>query len=394
MKKTLLVTCQFPPDIGGVETHLYNIAKRLPPDKLVVLGEEGEYIPVKKVYRNKKCVKFDRQQKYQTIRTAFYHHHRFVWPRWMPLLKKIEEVARSENIEQILAGQVLPVGTAARIIGNRLQIPYFVYTYAYDIEVAKQHWRHRHTLKKVLIDSKEIFTISEDTKKRMTDFGIPEKKIVKITPGLDLKEFVPDEQTLTTKTAELKRRYDLANKKIILTIGRLVARKGQDTVIKSLPKILAKVPDVHYVIAGKGEDETRLKELVAELGLTDHVTFTGKFAENEKAAWYNLCDVFAMVSRIEKSVDIEGFGIVYLEANALSKPVVGANVGGVPDAVANNQTGILVNNPSSTTEVAAAITKLLMNHDLATQLGKHGQDRIKKQFDWDQLVKRLEKHLS
>jgi len=174
----------------------------------------------------------------------------------------------------------------------------------------------------------------------------------------------------------------------------LVARKGQDTVIKSLPKILAKVPDVHYVIAGKGEDETRLKELVTELGLTDHVTFTGKFAENEKAAWYNLCDVFAMVSRIEKSVDIEGFGIVYLEANALSKPVVGANVGGVPDAVANNQTGILVNNPSSTTEVAAAITKLLMNHDLATQLGKHGQDRIKKQFDWDQLVKRLEKHLS
>ncbi|MFC1721504.1 glycosyltransferase family 4 protein [Patescibacteria group bacterium] len=393
MKKTLLVTCQFPPDIGGVETYLYNIAKRLDSEKLVVLAEEGEYIPIKKIYRNKKCVKFDRQQEYRTIRSAFFNHHKFVWPRWLPLLKGLEKVVEEEGIEQILAGQVLPVGTAAKIVGDRQDIPYSVCTYAFDIEVARQHWRRKRTLKKVLSGAKDIFTISEDTRKRITEVGIPDKKITKITPGLDMDEFIPDEKTLAKQTEELKKRHDLHDKKVILTIGRLVARKGQDTVINSLPQILKEVPNAHYVIAGKGEYGEKLEQLVKKLKLTDHVTFTGKFAESAKAAWYNLCDVFTMVSRIEQAVDIEGFGIVYLEANALGKPVVGANVGGVPDAVVNNQTGLLVNDPTSLEEVAAAIKKLLLNQELAQNLGRNGLERVQKFFNWNDLVEEFERYL-
>jgi len=393
MKKTLLATCQFPPDIGGVETHLYNIAKRLPPEKLVVLADEGEYIPVKKVYRNKKNVKFDREQEYKTIRSAFYHHHKFVWPRWMPLLKTMEEVVKEEGVGQILAGQVLPVGTAAMRVAQKLDIPYYVYTYAYDVEVAKQHWRRKRTLKNVLANARKVFTISDDTKNRMTGIGIPEKSIAKITPGLDIKDFLPDQETLDAKTKELKERYNLHDKKIILTIGRLVARKGQDMVIKSLPAILKKVPQAHYVIAGKGEYGDQLKALVKKMELEDHVTFTGKFAEDEKAAWYNLCDVFTMVSRIENSVDIEGFGIVYLEANALGKPVVGANVGGVPDAISHDQSGLLVSGPTRSDEIAGSIIKLMTNPELAQNLGRFGRERVRTNFDWDKLVTRLQEYL-
>lgn len=393
MKKTLLITCQFPPDIGGVETHLYNIAKRLLPDKLVVLAPEGEYIPIKKVYRNKKCVKFDCQQKYRTVRAPFYHHHKFIWPRWLPLLKKTEQTARENNVKQLIAGQVLPVGTAARIISHRLDIPYDVFTYAYDIEVAKNHWRHRHTLKQVLSDARHIFTISDDTKKRITSLGIPEKQIVKITPGLDFTEFVPEPKTLQDTTSELRERYQLADKQVILTIGRLVARKGQDIVIRALPTILREFPQAHYVIAGKGEYEEALKNLVKKLGLEANVTFTGKFAESEKAAWYNLCDIFVMVSRIENSVDIEGFGIVYLEANALGKPVLGARVGGVPDAVADNISGLLIDDPTDSAAVAAALIKLLSDPNLRLRLGRAGQKRVRRQFDWNNLVSDLKKYL-
>src|SRR5690606_29196362 len=109
------------------------------------------------------------------------------------------------------------------------------------------------------------------------------------TPGLDLAEFLPPEEKLEQTARHLLKQYDLAGKKIILTIGRLVARKGQDTVIKSLPAVLHEEPLAHYVIAGDGAYKNHLKDLVRQLKLSDSVTFTGRFDENEKAAWYHLC---------------------------------------------------------------------------------------------------------
>jgi len=180
MKKTLLATCQFPPDVGGTETLLYNVAKRLDPDKLVVLAN-----------RASGAAAIDSKQQYKTVRETFLYRSKLVWPRWLPLLKAMYRAVESEEIEEILAGQVLPVGTAAMRTAQKFDIPYSVCTYGMDIEIAKQHPRHKKTLVKVLENATRIFTISEDTKRRITDIGIPEKKIVKIAPGLNTKEFIP-----------------------------------------------------------------------------------------------------------------------------------------------------------------------------------------------------------
>ncbi len=382
MRKTLLVTSQFPPSFGGVETHLFNLAKRLDPAKLLVLAEEQDGAEV-----------FDKKQRYRTIRTKFLYPSKWIWPRWLPLLKKTKQLVKQEKIEHILAGQVLPIGTAAMITAQTFDISYSVYTYALDIELPKHNPRHRRTLIRVLDNAARIFTISDDTKRRMVELGIPEKKIIKITPGLDLAEFLPPAEQLTRQTERLRQRYNLRGKKVILTIGRLVARKGQDTVIKSLPAILKEEPLAHYVIAGGGEYGTKLKDLVTQLNLTDQVTFVGKFDEEEKAAWYNLCDVFAMVSRVENETDIEGFGIVYLEANALGKPVVAGRSGGVEDAVVGNQTGLLAQDPTDSSETARTILKILRDRELADRLGQQGRARVAHDFNWNTLAKHLSTYL-
>lgn len=382
MRKTLLVTSLFPPFLGGAETMLFNFAKRLDPPKLLVLADEQDGAEV-----------FDKKQRYRTVRAKFLYPSKWMWPRWLPLLKKTDQLVKQEKIEHILAGQVLPAGTVAMTTAQKFDISYSVYTYALDVELPKHNPRHRRAMKKVLDNAARIFTISDDTKRRMVELGIPEKKIIKITPGLDLAEFLPPAEQLTHQIKRLRQRYNLRGKKVILTIGRLVARKGQDTVIRALPAILKEEPLAHYVIAGGGEYEAKLKDLVAQLNLADHVTFTGKFKEEEKAAWYNLCDVFAMVSRVEKETDIEGFGIVYLEANALGKPVVAGRSGGVEDAVVGNQTGLLVEAPTDTAETTQTILKLLRDPELARRLGQQGKARVARDFNWNTLVKRLASYL-
>lgn len=382
MRQTLLVTSQFPPSFGGVETYLFNFAKRLDPAKFSVLADKqvGD-------------LSFDKKQRYRTIRSEFMYPSKWIWPQWLPLLKKTKQLVKQEKIEHILAGQVLPVGTAAMITANTFDISYSVFTYALDIELPRQNPRHRRTMKKVLDYANRIFTISDDTKERIVRLGLPEKKIVKITPGLDLAEFLPSPESIANTSRRLQNQYDLRGKKIILTIGRLVARKGQDTVIKALPAIIRAEPLAHYVIAGDGAYKNQLKELVRQLKLSSYVTFTGKFAENEKAAWYNLCDVFAMVSRVDQNRDIEGFGIVYLEANAWEKPVVAGRSGGVADAVIDHQTGLFVQNPSDIDETAKVILELLRNNDLAKRLGRTGKKRVASDFNWDNLTKRLISYL-
>ena len=382
MRKTLLVTSQFPPSFGGVETYLFNLAKRLDPSRFLVLAdkETGD-------------AAFDKKQRYRTIRSEFLYPSRWIWPQWLPLLKKTKQLVKQEKIEHILAGQVLPVGTAAMITAQTFDIGYSVFTYALDIELPQRNPRHLRTMKKVLDNATKIFTISDDTKARIIRLGLPEKKIIKITPGLDLADFLPPSETILNISRRLQSQYDLRGKKIILTIGRLVARKGQDTVIKALPAILKDEPLAHYVIAGDGPYKNQLKELVRQLKVSPYVTFTGKFAEAEKAAWYNLGDVFAMVSRVENQLDIEGFGIVYLEANALKKPVVAGKSGGVADAVVDQKTGLLVQNPSDIDETADVILKLLRDVDLAQRLGRAGRKRVISDFNWDSLAKRLNSYL-
>ena len=215
-----------------------------------------------------------------------------------------------------------------------------------------------------------------------------EKKIRLIRLGVDPVRFI----ARGTDSSVLAR-LGLEGKKVLLTLARLVERKGQDKVIEALPLIKKEIPDVRYVICGRGNDEARLRRIVAEQGVSDEVVFAGFVPNGERGAFYGACDVYVMPSReIPAKGDIEGFGITYLEANAFGKPVVGGRSGGISEAVIDGVTGLLVD-PCDVEAIASACIRLLRDPDLAGRLGRQGCDRIRREFNWDVICGELAKIL-
>jgi phosphatidylinositol alpha-1,6-mannosyltransferase len=235
---------------------------------------------------------------------------------------------------------------------------------------------------RAIASADRVFAVSEFTRRSLIEAGVDERKITIIYNGVDLKDF--DD---TGKDARIVEELGLAGKRIILTVARLDTHKGHDVVIKALPSILEKVPDAVYVIVGEGEMSLALHELTCKHGVRDRVVFTGLLPRADVLALLEACDVFVMASRIEGS-SAEGFGIVFLEAGALSKPVVGGRAGGIPDAVEDGVSGLLVD-PEDPGEVASAVTRILEDPDLAASLGRRGRERVEERFTWDAVVKRI-----
>jgi phosphatidylinositol alpha-1,6-mannosyltransferase len=176
----------------------------------------------------------------------------------------------------------------------------------------------------------------------------------------------------------------------LLTVARLrEPYKGHDNVLRALPLIAERVPDVRYVVVGDGPLRPRLEALADELGVRPRVDFAGAVPDAELRRRYRECDVFVMPSREEPSGGAEGFGIVFLEANAAGKPVVGGRSGGTPDAVLDGVTGLLVD-PTSVPEIAAACTRLLADPEVAGRLGAQGRRRVESELVWPRVIARLE----
>lgn len=210
------------------------------------------------------------------------------------------------------------------------------------------------------------------------------KKIRLIRLGVDPERFVK-----VATGSSMRARFGLEGKRILLTLARLVERKGQDKVIEALPLIKREIPDVRYVICGKGNDEARLRRIVEEKGVAGEVVFAGFVPNEERGAFYDACDVYVMPSReIPEKGDIEGFGITYLEANAFGKPVIGGKSGGVSEAVIDGVTGLLVD-PGDVEAIAVACVRLLGDPELAGRLGNQGRDRIRREFNWDAICSDL-----
>jgi phosphatidylinositol alpha-1,6-mannosyltransferase len=193
--------------------------------------------------------------------------------------------------------------------------------------------------------------------------------------GVDVERFTPG-----PKDQELTERFGLGEKKVLLTVGRVEKRKGHDMVIQALPEILREIPETVYMVVGVGSDLNRIKSLARELNVTDQVIFVGRVSDEDLPRYYNTADIFVMPNRTLDNNDTEGFGLVFLEANACSKPVVGGNAGGVPDAIVDGETGILVDG-KSIKAVAIAVINLLKNENLVFQIGESGRKRALT-FDW------------
>jgi phosphatidylinositol alpha-1,6-mannosyltransferase len=366
MQKTLLITTDYPPRIGGVSEYLAQICKRLPASEITVLTTTDD-----------NSAEFDLKQKYMVIRKKFYYKSLLVWPKWLRLMLVVFRTVRRSDYKQILVGQILPVGTVALIINYLLGIPYIVSTHAMDITILSSSPRKTWLAKKILAKSEQVVTVSHYTKSKIIDLGVVENKVVIISPATDIQH-----HAITDRKNDFLAKYNLNGKNVLLTVGRLVERKGHLEVMKALPDIIRSFPQIVYLITSDGPYKKQLEKYVRENDLEQHVVFTGTIKRDDLPSLYQISDVFIMPTRILADNDVEGFGIVYLEANAFGKPVIAYNSGGVSDAVLHKKTGLLVE-PKKPAEIAKAVVHLLKDTEYANLLGEQGRSRVLNEFTWD-----------
>ena len=353
--KTLLFTLEYPPYYGGVANYYGNLVKHWPkPLEIFVLDNKAGLI------NNKLFVL-----------------------KWLPALLKLWKIIKQEKINYVLVGQILPLGTVAWLIAKITKIKYVVFLHGIDFTFATQQSIKRWLTKKILKNSDKIICCNSYVA-NLTENFCPEikNKINIINPGVS--ELKSASQSAQNK---LKEKYNLADKIILLSIGRLVKRKGFFDVIESLPKVLKKAPNLIYVIIGNGAEINNLRTKIKELNLVDKIIIIINADDLERNNWLNLCDIFIMPSK-NINGDFEGFGIVYLEANMAGKPVIASQSGGVGDAVVNGVNGLLVDQ-ENIDKIADAIIKLVEDENLRKKLGESGRNRALKDFNWQRQAKKI-----
>lgn len=374
----MLIARGFPPITGGIENLMYNVYSRLYQDDFFVIAPF-----------EKSCKAFDEKQKLRIYRTS--RALSFLNIKKLPIIPLIITSLKTVpflKVKQIHCDQVQS-GIIGYLFNKLFGKPYVVWAHGREITGGGLKW-----LKSIVLRNADmVITVSNFTRNALIDeMGVENSKIVIIHPGVDIEKFNSKKEC-----ENVIMKYNLAGKKVLLTVGRLsgeAKHKGRDMVINALPKVSSLIPDVVYLIVGSGDDIERLQGLVQDLELEEKVVFTGYVPDEELPQYYNACDLFIMPSRERTEKDgkdkkVEGFGIVFLEANACGKPVIGGRSGGIEDAVIDGVTGILVN-PNDLEEIVNAVIKLLKNDDLAARLGKQGRERIEKELTWDKVAKKVQ----
>ena len=209
-------------------------------------------------------------------------------------------------------------------------------------------------------------------------------KITVINNGVDSEKL-----KLTKNNHDFKKKFGLKNEKILLSVGNLVERKGIDIIISSLPAIIKNYSNIKYFIIGDGPERENLHRSVKELGLEKYVVFIDYVSDDDLANFYNICDVFILMSRtIKEKEGVEGFGIVYIEASYFGKPVIGGRSGGTADAIVDGVTGYRID-PTSTKELVNKVVLLLKNERLRKKLGQEGMKRVKTKLLWSHNIEKL-----
>ena len=304
------------------------------------------------------------------------HHH------WLWLVLALSRARRRARADVLCVGEVLPIGTVAWILRMITGTPYVVMCHGLDLRnalrVPRKCWIARH----VLNHADRIIVNSAFTAALVAQLGVDRRRVRIVLPPIG----VTPELGRAASTAAIRTEGDLQHARIIYSVGRLITRKGFDTLIRAVAILRRTFPRVVLAIAGDGPDRGRLEALARSEGIA--VRFLGDVGDGDIAAWYAACDVFALLPRELPNGDVEGFGIVYAEAGACEKPVVGTRSGGVPEAVIDGVNGLLV--PQDDPIAAcAALASLLRDRDLAQRLGAEGARRAREEFSNEQFTARL-----
>jgi len=247
--------------------------------------------------------------------------------------------------------------------------------YVHGEEVPNAKGYHGRNALEALKAGDHVVAVSSFTKNALAAAGLDPDKVTVINNGVDTTRFQPG-----PKSETIVDRFRLGSRRILLTLARLDERKGQDMLIRAIPKIVEAVPDLAYLVVGEGDMTERLWGLVSELRLESTVLFTGGVSDDDVLAYYRTCDVYAMPNRTTANGDTEGFGLVFLEAGACGKAVIGGKAGGVPDAIEDGKTGFLVDG-TSVEAIAAACIRLLDDGELRDRPGANGLEHAR-QHDW------------
>lgn len=395
----LMVTSIFAPINGGSAVVYENLCKYAPEGSIVVLTAKyhcatGEYLegwqehdakaeyPVYRINLLRPKIVGSMSKLHSLYLLAFVDY-----PLRIKVFLTALKLVKKHNINILCVGELHSLSWLGKWLKVFHDIKVINYIHGEEVTTEANYSSFQRTRDKYLKAADAIVAVSGFTRNYLINrFRLPADKITLIPNGVDTSKF--DNKTVGSLSKELRKRYDIEDKKVFITVGRLVARKGFDVVIQSMPNVLAKHPDAHYVIVGTGPYRDELERMTKELELTDNITFTGRVEESELVAHYSMGDAFIMPNRTMPDGDTEGFGLVFLEANACEIPVIAGRAGGAQEAVLDGVNGISVDG-FDLSEVQHAMLRILDDPEYAVKLVEQGKEHVKsvsfqqcaKQFD-------------
>ncbi|TDT95631.1 phosphatidylinositol alpha-1,6-mannosyltransferase [Streptomyces sp. 846.5] len=372
MNKTLIVTNDFPPRPGGIQTFVHNMAVRMPAEQIVVYASSWR--------DGAEVARFDAEQPFQVVRDRTTML--LPTPR---VTRRAAEILAAEGCGSVWFGAAAPLGLMAPALRKAGAGRLLGMTHGHEAAWA-QLPASRQLLRRIGAGTDTLTYLGEYTRSRIAAAVGPEAaaRMRQVPPGVDEKTFHPD-----SGGAEVRAALGLSSRPVVVCVSRLVPRKGQDTLIRVLPGVLAAEPDTVLLIVGDGPYRGDLEKLAASVGVSASVRFTGAVPWSELPAHYGAGDVYAMPCRTRRGgLDVEGLGIVYLEASATGLPVVAGDSGGAPDAVLEGETGYVV--PGRDREaLTERLVTLLQDPSLRARMGERGRAWVEQNWRWDLLAGRL-----
>jgi phosphatidyl-myo-inositol dimannoside synthase len=368
--KGLLLTSVFPPHVGGSGRWFWEVYRRLPREEVVIAAGA-----------HPRAVEFDRTHNLNIARLPMQMPSWGV-ANWRSLRRytanysRLARLVRQQRIDQIHCGCLLPEGFWAWMLHRRFGIPYLCYVHGEEIAIMRQSRELTWMMNRVLGSAQMVIANSRNTCAVLQErCGVPADQIRLLYPGVDVDRFIPVE-----RDAKVRKALGWDDRPVVLTVGRLQARKGQDRLILATKQLRESFPDLLYVIVGDGEERQRLEQLVRENHLENHVQFRFDSRDEELIHCYQQCDMFALPNR-EVNGDFEGFGMVLLEAEACGRPVIAGTSGGTAETMQVPATGRLVccDRPEP---LANLIAEMLSDRERLEVMGQAARRWVLENFDW------------
>ncbi|SBT65237.1 phosphatidylinositol alpha-1,6-mannosyltransferase [Micromonospora sediminicola] len=368
MSRTLLITNDFPPRPGGIQSFVHNLAVRQPAGSVVVYASSW-----------RGAEKFDADQPFEVVR----ERTKVLLPT--PLVaRRAARLARAYDCDTVWFGAAAPLGLLASGLRRRAGIRRAVaLTHGHEVGWAALPGA-RAALRRIGRGMDVTTYLGEYTRVRLARALDGLTELRRLAPGVDVDTYHPG-----VDGGQVRLRLGLADRPVVVCVSRLVPRKGQDMLIRALPEIRRRVPDAALLVVGGGPYRATLEKLARQVGVERDVVFTGSVPTAELPAHYAAGDVYAMPCRTRnRGLDVEGLGIVYLEASATGLPVVAGDSGGAPDAVRDGETGYVVRG-RDVAQLADRVSALLADRDLAQQFGAAGRAWVEREWRWETQAERM-----